>query len=139
MSGKSEKTTTQGIKDMAREVGQTVAEKLGQAADWMKKETNPNCASREPESARKPLGFANVNEIKPGMDVISSCGCLIGTVDHLEGGDVKLTRKDSPDGLHHFIPTMWIARVDDRVYLNKDAAETRHNWRTDAPFCATTA
>jgi hypothetical protein len=123
----TKQNTMESIKGMARDVGQTVAEKVGQAADWMKKETGATC---------KPMGFANVEQIKPGMDVISSCGCLVGTVDHMEGGDIKLTRKDSPDGLHHFIPTLWVARVDSRVHLNKDAAETRHNWKTDAPFCA---
>jgi len=135
MASAPQKSTGKSIKDMARDVGHTVAEKVGQAADWMKKETEmkPACSM-----GHKPMGFADIADIKPGMDVISSCGCLIGTVDHLEGGDIKLRRKDSPDGLHHFIPTMWIARVDSRVYLNKDAAEVRHNWRTDVPLCGAT-
>jgi Uncharacterized protein conserved in bacteria (DUF2171) len=32
------------------------------------------------------------------MDVIASCGKKVGVVDHVGGGAIKLTKKDSPDG-----------------------------------------
>lgn len=114
------------IADTAKQVGQTVAEKATQAADWVKEKTG---------MGHKPMGAADVAGIKPHMEVISSCGCRMGTVDHLEGGAIKLTRKDSPDGQHHFIPTNWVARVDEHVHLNKDAGETKSGWKADASAC----
>jgi hypothetical protein len=67
--------------------------------------------------------------------VIASCGTRVGSVDHLEGGAIKLARKDSPDGHHHFVPTGWVTRVDEHVHLSKNAADTRREWRTDATGC----
>lgn len=70
-------------------------------------------------------------EIQPHMDVISSCGCKMGTVDHLEGGSVKLTRKDSPDGQHHFVPLSWVDHVDEHLHLNKNADEVRRAMQSE--------
>jgi hypothetical protein len=81
------------------------------------------------------MSAANINDIKPHLDVISSCGCKVGTVDHLEDGAIKLTRKDSPDGQHHFLPTGRVARVDDHVHLNKNADDTKQGWKSDAAAC----
>jgi hypothetical protein len=74
----------------------------------------------------------DVNAIKPHMDVIGSCGCKVGSVDHMEGGAIKLTQKDSLDGKHHFIPTGWVDRVDDHVHLNKNADDTKREWKDSA-------
>jgi hypothetical protein len=73
-----------------------------------------------------------ITDIQPQMDVLSSCGCNMGKVDHLEGNAIKLTKNDSTDGQHHFIPTNWVARVDNHVHLKKDAEETRQEWQRDA-------
>ena len=63
-------------------------------------------------------------KIREHMEVVGSDGQHVGTVDHLEGQDqIKLTRNDSPDGRHHYIPTDWVDRVDDTVHLNKPADE----------------
>ncbi|HEY3788750.1 MAG TPA: DUF2171 domain-containing protein, partial [Urbifossiella sp.] len=96
---------------------ETVCGQLGDIADW-KKDTD----------VYTPLGFMNLDEIKERMPVYASCGCRVGTVDHVEGGGIKLARNDSPDGRHHFIPSIWVDHVDDKVYLNKDANETRQEW-----------
>jgi hypothetical protein len=77
-----------------------------------------------------------ITEIRPHMDVLSSCGCNMGKVDHLEGNAIKLTKNDSTDGQHHFIPTNWVARVDNHVHLKKDAEETRQEWQRDAASCS---
>ena len=62
--------------------------------------------------------------IRERMEVVGSDGQHVGTVDHLDGSDrIKLTRDDSPDGRHHFIPTSWVERVDQTVHLNKPAEE----------------
>jgi hypothetical protein len=76
-------------------------------------------------------GKSCAEDIRPQMEVISSCGCRVGTVDRMEGGVLKLTRKDSPDGRHHFVPMSWIDHVDEHVHLNKDADETRRALESD--------
>lgn len=77
-----------------------------------------------------------VADIEPHMDVIASCGCNMGKVDHMEDNAIKLTRNDSPDGQHHFIPKSWVARVDEHVHLNKNAEETQQEWKSEAAGCA---
>jgi hypothetical protein len=63
------------------------------------------------------------------MEVLASDGGHIGTVDHLEGEDrIKLTRTDSADGAHHFIPVAWVDHVDAHVHLNRDAEQVFSAW-----------
>jgi hypothetical protein len=69
------------------------------------------------------------------MDVIASCGKKVGVVDHREGNAIKLTKKDSPDGQHHFIPDGWVERVDSHVHLKKNSQETEQGWKSDAASC----
>ena len=43
----------------------------------------------------------------------------VGTVDHLEGDSLKLTKSDSSDGQHHLVPLSQIESMDEvAVYLN---------------------
>lgn len=118
---KGQKSVGESIAEAMRDPGAAVVEGVDQVKDWVKDQVG----------AKEPMSFAKLDEIEPGMPVISSCGCVLGTVDHMENGDIKLRRKDSPDGLHHYIPIQWVARVGDRIDLNKDAAEVRHNWKSD--------
>ncbi|CAN7433939.1 DUF2171 domain-containing protein [Phyllobacterium sp. LjRoot231] len=69
--------------------------------------------------------------IKEHMEVIGADGVHIGTVDHVEGAQIKLTKKDSGEGSHrghhHYIPTSLVAEVEgDKVRLsaNSDVAVT---------------
>jgi len=78
------------------------------------------------------IGLASVKE---HMDVIASCGTKIGVVDGLEGASIKLTKKDSPDGQHHFIPADWVDHVDNAVHLKKNSVDARHDWKNDAASC----
>ena len=41
------------------------------------------------------------------MEVYASCGTKVGKIDHVYGDTIKLTKSDSPDGMHHTIPTAW--------------------------------
>ncbi|WP_309572093.1 DUF2171 domain-containing protein [Deinococcus sp.] len=42
-----------------------------------------------------------------------------GTVDHIDGDRLKLTRTDSADGQHHYVPLSQVESMDDvAVYLN---------------------
>ena len=78
----------------------------------------------------------SASEIRPQMEVVSSCGCRMGKVDHLEGDAIKLTKNDSPDGQHHFIPVGWVDHVDREVHLKKNSQETQQGWKSDAAACA---
>ncbi len=69
-------------------------------------------------------------EIRKNMEVVGLDNLHIGTVDKVEGSEIKLTRKDSADGRHHLIPTDWVASVDaDKVRLNKTATAAESRWR----------
>lgn len=66
----------------------------------------------------------NSNKIFNRMQVLDSRGNRVGFVDRvLPENEIKLTRNDSPDGLHHYIPLDWVAEVDSAVRLSKCCAE----------------
>src|SRR5579872_6759959 len=65
-------------------------------------------------------GGFTMSDIKPHMEIISLCGCLVGTADRVEDGTIKLTRHDCPDGQQYSIPTEWVAWIDECIHLNKD-------------------
>jgi hypothetical protein len=61
--------------------------------------------------------------IKDNMTVVGADGVHIGTVDHLDGERIKLTRADSVDGKHHYLPAGLVAAVEgDTVRLSATAA-----------------
>ena len=64
------------------------------------------------------------------MDVIGSCGNKLGVVDHVEGDRIKLTKNDSPDGQHHFVPLAWVSQVDNHVHLSKDCGQAKKEWQS---------
>jgi hypothetical protein len=55
----------------------------------------------------------NPSQINEHMEVVGSCGNHVGTVDHLDGDRIKLTRTDSADGRHHFLDLSAVADVKD--------------------------
>ena len=64
------------------------------------------------------------SQIKEHMAVVGSDGKRVGTVDHIDDDDqIKLTRGDSADGEHHFVPLDWVDRVDDVIHLNKASVD----------------
>lgn len=75
--------------------------------------------------------MADLSAISEHMEVIGADGAHIGTVDKVEGGRLKLTRRDSGthghEGHHHFIPGGLVATVDGnqvRLSANADVAVT---------------
>ena len=74
--------------------------------------------------------MANVANITEHMEIVSSDGKQVGTVDHMQGDDmIKLTRDDAPDGHHHhFIPVDWVSGVSDTVRLDKTQDEVFSQW-----------
>lgn len=58
--------------------------------------------------------------IKEHMEVADALGQHVGTVDSVDDDQIKLTRTDSTDGQHHFVPIDNVEKIDDnRVYLKE--------------------
>jgi hypothetical protein len=70
--------------------------------------------------------------IKEHMDVVGSDGAVVGTVDHVEGSELKLTKSSDKSGQHHFIPLDWVSNVDAKVHLSKAAGDVKKQWRAAA-------
>jgi hypothetical protein len=69
----------------------------------------------------------DINQIKPGAEIIGADGVRVGVVDHVEGGRVKLTKKDSIDDRHHYIDGGLIADIENgavRLSANANVAIT---------------
>ena len=70
-------------------------------------------------------------DLREKMEVVGSDGEHIGTIDRVEYGEIKLTRKDSTDGRHHFIPTKNVKNVEgNKAVLSATAEQTRLTWRS---------
>ena len=64
--------------------------------------------------------------------MVGSDGAHVGTVDHVRGDHIRLTKQDSAaGGHHHAIPSSWIQSVDDKVTLTKTADQAKQHWRDD--------
>ena len=78
--------------------------------------------------------MADASAIKEHMEVIGADGAHVGTVDHVDGDRIKLTKKDSGaeiegaeggahSGHHHYISLGLVADVEgDQVRLSATAA-----------------
>ena len=61
--------------------------------------------------------------VQKHMEVIGADGVHVGTVDHLDGERIKLTKADSVDGKHHYLPVGLVAAVEgDTVRLSATGA-----------------
>lgn len=90
---------------------------------------------RDPGAGKRAPDDANIANVRERMDVIASCGTKIGVVDHVEGNAIKLTKNDSRDGQHHFIPASMVDHVDQSVHLNRNSEEACREWKSDAASC----
>ena len=75
--------------------------------------------------------MSGFEDIKEHMEVIGADGVHVGTVDHIDGDRIKLTKADSGEGSHkghhHYISRGLVAEVEgDKVRLsaNSDVAIT---------------
>lgn len=73
--------------------------------------------------------MASRDEIKEHMEIIGADGVHVGTVDHVEGDRLKLTKKDSGqgshEGHHHYLSLGLVAGVEGnqvRLTTNGDVA-----------------
>lgn len=74
--------------------------------------------------------MADPAAIREHMEVVGSDGKHVGTVDHVQGEQIKLTRKDpAAGGEHHLIPTSLVQSVDTQVRLSQPAAQVRGAWQ----------
>jgi hypothetical protein len=117
----------QKVADTAKTVSHKIAEGAEKAAGYVKERTGLGGPAERTNAV--------MAGIKERMDVIASCGKKIGVVDHVESGAIKLTKNDSPDGRHHFIPEKWVQRVDSQVHLSKNSMEAERDWKLDAAGC----
>ncbi|AWN50549.1 MULTISPECIES: DUF2171 domain-containing protein [unclassified Methylobacterium] len=74
----------------------------------------------------------DLSSIKEHMPVVGSDGGHVGTIDHLDGQRIKLTKTDpAAGGHHHFIHVDSIAAVaGGEVRLNRTTAEAKDEWAT---------
>lgn len=71
----------------------------------------------------------SADQIREHMEVRSADGAHVGTVDHMDGSSrIKLTKNDSADGQHHYIPLDWVDHVDQHVHLSKDGDAVKRDW-----------
>ena len=73
--------------------------------------------------------MVDVSQIQEHAEVIGADGVHVGTVDHVQGDRIKLTKNDSPsteDGQgqkHHFISIGLVAEIEDgKVRLSATGA-----------------
>ena len=70
--------------------------------------------------------MANLDEIKEDMIVVGSDGGHVGTVDKVEGDQIKLTKQDSPNGQHNFLSVDMVDSVDgNNVTISQTAEAAR--------------
>ena len=71
--------------------------------------------------------MTDLSTIQPHAEIIGADGVHVGTVDHVDGRRLKLTKMDSVDGRHHFVDGGLIADIENgvvRLSANADVAIT---------------
>ena len=76
--------------------------------------------------------MVDANQIHEHATVVGSDGAHVGTVDHVNNGEIKLTKSDAEaGGLHHYIPLDFVHAVTDgKVHLDRPADEVKREWST---------
>lgn len=73
-----------------------------------------------------------LKKVQEHQEVVGSDGQHIGTVDHVRGDRLLLTKSDqAAGGRHHSIPSAWIQSVDDKVTVSKTAEQAKQHWRDE--------
>lgn len=74
----------------------------------------------------------DTSQIQEHMQVVGSDGQHVGTVDGIEGSQIKLTKSDpEAQGVHHFIPLTAVAEVTEVVTLTETAENTMAHWDSE--------
>ncbi len=73
-----------------------------------------------------------LRRVEVHQEVLGSDGEHVGTVDHIRGDRILLTKSDrDAGGHHHSIPSSWIHSVDDKVHLARTAEQAQQAWRDE--------
>ena len=76
--------------------------------------------------------MTHASNIREHMKVVGSCGMHVGTVDHVEGDRIKLTKNDpQAGGQHHSIPMAWVASVGNEVKLDRNHEQAMREWKAE--------
>ncbi|MDO6413430.1 DUF2171 domain-containing protein [Sphingomonas sp. BIUV-7] len=79
------------------------------------------------QSQRDLLG-----KVQEHQEVLGSDGQHVGTVDHVRGDRIKLTKTDQDArGHHHSIPSSWLQSVEDTITISKTADQAKAHWRDE--------
>lgn len=78
--------------------------------------------------------MVDTTRIREHSEVIGSDGAHVGTVDHVDGNSLKLTKNDtSADGQHHWLPLDTVDSVEgQQVRLSISAQEAQAKWSTQS-------
>jgi hypothetical protein len=68
------------------------------------------------------------------MEIVGSDGQHVGTVDHLDGQRIKLTKNDpAAGGEHHYLHLDVVEAVrEGKIVLNRTAAQARDEWGVES-------
>ena len=74
--------------------------------------------------------MVDVAAIKEHMEVVGSDGGHVGTVDHMDGQRIQLTKNDvAAGGQHHYLHIDTVDAVaDGKVVLNRTTAQAQDEW-----------
>jgi hypothetical protein len=74
----------------------------------------------------------SVKIIGHGIEAKENFFCCANCAKHVEGGHIKLTRNDSPDGQHHFVSLDTVESVDgETVRLRQSGKEIRNSQESE--------
>lgn len=60
--------------------------------------------------------------IEEHMEVVDSGGRHVGTVDHVTGDQIKLSKSDSTDGVHRYVPVAAVDNLESNRVVLKGGA-----------------
>jgi len=86
---------------------------------------------RVPNLEPKEAIMFDQRQIKEHMPVVCSNNGQFGTVDHMDGEYIKLTKDQQ--GQHHWIPTSWVTTVDDKVHVDRPGQQAMQQWLSSPP------
>jgi hypothetical protein len=81
---------------------------------------------------RRQTQRGSLGVVQEHQEVVGSDGKHVGTVDHVRGDRILLTKTDKDaGGHHHSIPSSWITRVADKVEIGKTAEQAQAHWKDE--------
>ena len=71
-------------------------------------------------------------QIKPDQVVVCSQNGQLGIVEHMQGANSIMLKKDAK-GVAHYIPLSWVKSVDAKVHLDRSGEQAMKEWTDKAP------